>query len=90
MFSHITTQNSCLSKTVVWYFHPPACYVTVCGQHETTLGADVIQQDTDNLGTSVHPSWWLKMEILLLLPSPLSLPHITVEFLAMQVQVDAR
>ncbi len=33
---------------------------------------------------------WLKMEILLLLPSPLSLPHITVEFLAMQVQVDAR
>ena len=33
---------------------------------------------------------WLKMETLLLLPSPLFLPHITVEFLAMQVQVDAR
>ena len=32
----------------------------------------------------------LKMAILALLPSPLSLPHITVEFLVMQVQIDAR
>ena len=92
IYPQITTHNGCLSKTAVRWFHPPACHATVC--HVTVIRQHSVLVSFNRILSALALLYilagWLKMEAFLILPSPLSLPHITVEFVAMPVQVDAR